>query len=1012
MEKRRRMPSRGTKKLTNHKDHKKRKTDRRVNGTKIGGGNETINLGTWNVRGTYVEGALKQLIKVLKMYRIDILAIQETKQGNNDVVDLDGYTFFKSSGNDRRLGVGFMVGEKMRTKVIGFKPISDRMCTLRLKGGHRKITIINVHAPTEEQNIEVKECYYETLDKICDGVSKHDCKLVMGDWNAKVGQEEIYQPTIGKYSLHDQSNENGRFMIDFAMGRDMKIKSTCYEHRNIHKGTWMSPDGRNVNQIDHILVERRDEYYIQDIRSYRGADADSDHFMVRMKMKQINLMIAEKKMESMKKKSKRIQLRNIQEQIKYAEEMEKTLVTTGKHIGKDAILTVIQESINKVVKNQSKECVKTRKEWYDKQCEDEIKKRGAARERMLRTKSEEHRKKYEEQRKRCKKIIREKKREYNIQKLVEIEEKYRNREIRNFYQGVKKVKKGYQPRTTFCKDKDGNLVGTKEKITERWAEYFQELLSTQQINSENRYVEQIYREEENLSNEVPKEEEILEVIRGLKNNRSAGEDGNQAEMIKYGGRKLHEMIVKLIQEIWKNEDMPKSWRVALICPIHKKGDKTECGNYRGIALLNVMYKILSTCIKNKLRTYAEDRIGEYQSGFRKDRSVTDQIFALKEIQATSHEYRLNTYALFLDFKQAYDTIIREEMYEAMYELEIPAKLIRLTKMTLDETQNRVRVNGELSREFIADVGLRQGDPLSPVLFNLALERVIRRANLNRDNTIFRRKHQCLAFADDLTILTRTRVELGETVRKLLIEAKKMGLEVNERKTKYMIWEDTPFRPKQTLNVKLNESQMLQFEEVEFFNYLGTVITRKPSNEQELKARIAAGTRSSYSMKAMLNSKIFSRTLKLRLYKTIIRPTVTYGCEVWNLRKQDRTMLEVWERKILRRIFGGKEVNGWWIRRTNKELEELYGEQNIVGYVKTQRLRWLGHLTRMKETRVPKKIWEVDFVGTKRRGRPRSRWWTEVQEDLNMMDLRDWEQKARNRKQWNHVIKQAMGLLGL
>lgn len=139
-------------------------------------------------------------------------------------------------------------------------------------------------------------------------------------------------------------------------------------------------------------------------------------------------------------------------------------------------------------------------------------------------------------------------------------------------------------------------------------------------------------------------------------------------MIKYGGKKLHNRIHELLIQIWAQEKVPENWSRAVLKPVHKKGDKTLCDNYRGIALLDTTYKVLASIIKEKLDIYAEKIIGEYQCGFRSNRSVTDQIFILKQAQTNCQLHKMTLHTIFIDFKQAYDSINREKLYRAMAEL--------------------------------------------------------------------------------------------------------------------------------------------------------------------------------------------------------------------------------------------------------------------------------------------------------------------------------------------------------
>lgn len=157
------------------------------------------------------------------------------------------------------------------------------MCALRLKTKFQNIYIINAHAPTEDKSEEMKDEFYHMLEDAYNSAPENDVKLIMGDFNAKIGKEQIYMDTIGKHSLHEQTSENGERLIDFATSKNMIISSTCYIHPDIHKQTWVSPDGQTINQIDHILIDRRHGTNILDVRSKRGAHCGSDHYLVRVK---------------------------------------------------------------------------------------------------------------------------------------------------------------------------------------------------------------------------------------------------------------------------------------------------------------------------------------------------------------------------------------------------------------------------------------------------------------------------------------------------------------------------------------------------------------------------------------------------------------------------------------------------------------------------------------------------------------------------------------------------------
>jgi sorting nexin-29 len=172
-------------------------------------------------------------------------------------------------------------------------------------------------------------------------------------------------------------------------------------------------------------------------------------------------------------------------------------------------------------------------------------------------------------------------------------------------------------------------------------------------------------------------------------------------------------IHKLINSVWNKEELPDQWKESIIVPIHKKGYKTDCNNYRGISL-SASCKILSNILLSRLGPYIEEIIGDHQCGFRHNRSTSDQIFCIRQILEEKWEYNETVYQLFIDFKEAYDSVRREVLYNILIEFGI---LVRLIKVCLNETYSKVRIGKHLSDSFPIQNGLKQGDALPPLLFN-------------------------------------------------------------------------------------------------------------------------------------------------------------------------------------------------------------------------------------------------------------------------------------------------------
>jgi hypothetical protein len=151
------------------------------------------------------------------------------------------------------------------------------MSYIILRGRWCYIVVLNVHVPTADKSDNVKDSFYVELEHVFDKFPKYHMKILLGDFNAKAGKGGIFKPTIGNESLHKISNYNGIRVVNFATSKNLRVKSTMFPHRNIHKYTWTSPDVKTRNHIDHFLVDMRRH---SSVRSFRAADCDIDHYLV------------------------------------------------------------------------------------------------------------------------------------------------------------------------------------------------------------------------------------------------------------------------------------------------------------------------------------------------------------------------------------------------------------------------------------------------------------------------------------------------------------------------------------------------------------------------------------------------------------------------------------------------------------------------------------------------------------------------------------------------------------
>jgi hypothetical protein len=188
--------------------------------------------------------------------------------------------------------------------------------------------------------------------------------------------------------------------------------------------------------------------------------------------------------------------------------------------------------------------------------------------------------------------------------------------------------------------------------------------------------------------------------------------------------------------------------------------------------MSTTYKILSTIPLTRLNE--EEIIGDHQCGFRRNRSTIDYIFCYRQILEKKWAYNEAVPQLFVDFQKAYDSVRREVPYNILIEFDFPMKLVRLTKMCLNETYNGVSIGKHLSDILPIRNGLKQGDVLSPRLFNLALEHAIRSAQVNQNGLKLNGTHQLLVYANDDGILGGSVHTIKKNTEALVVASKENG----------------------------------------------------------------------------------------------------------------------------------------------------------------------------------------------------------------------------------------------
>ena len=283
-------------------------------------------------------------------------------------------------------------------------------------------------------------------------------------------------------------------------------------------------------------------------------------------------------------------------------------------------------------------------------------------------------------------------------------------------------------------------------------------------------------------------EEVKMAIKRLKNGKSAGIDGIQAELLKHGGEETTKKILQLCNRIWETGEVPRDWRDGIIIPLPKKGDLKDCNNWRGITLLSVPGKVMASILMNRIKGAVDVQLRQQQAGFRTGRSCCDQIFTLRQIIDKVTALNAPLLVNFIDFRKAFDCIHRISVWNILRCYGIPEKVIKVIQSFYKDSRCAVRADGEVGEWFQIITGIRQGCVLSPLIFLLVMDWILRRVADTGNNGLEWVDGQRLTdldFADDIALLDSTWSGMIELTGRVEAEAATVGLRINADKTKVM-----------------------------------------------------------------------------------------------------------------------------------------------------------------------------------------------------------------------------------
>lgn len=967
-----------------------------------------LRVGSWNIRAL-TESKLQEIVQVCRAQKIDILALQEiweskvmSEQEAEQQISVGGYRLLTQKRQGARGGgVGFLVAEVLMEEVEVSAGKFETMW-LQVRSGRKKVPlhIGCVYMPVEGKLSSKTDEIYSELSKQVQLKSKEGEVVLLGDFNARVGSAGFEGDNIGQYG-EAMINNNGEKLKRFLRGSEL---FTVNNRRARPAPEWTRRNKNRSQQsiIDYIIVNQTMLVRVVQAGSFRIQEVDidsTDHSLLLFDVPRAKVKKSKPK-KLFKWRVEKLQSEETQE--RYTEEIEKASkyientmdeIVQSNGLSAEEKATGLAALLQREVERIASECVGKKMiiegraaRWWDSEVRDAVKTRRQVYEKIKETRQgstetsaaavqqleTEHR----NMRKTVKKMIRAKKQALKDQINEDINEHFIQNNPRAMYAGLKHLtgqKSSKQIRA--LRDENEGVVQNDKEILEIQMKHYQQLGKADSFQSENfneEWYKTVEREVESFAKEATEGPDALscaitpaEVKLALdqsENNKAAcPKDGLVNELFKKGGAPMALLLCKLFNHMWALEEQPAAWMEGVIVSLFKGGDALDMGkSYRGISLLNVVGKIYRRVLANRLSRFAEQHglLHEGQNGFRQGRSTVDHILTLHELVLRRAKAGKPTYVFFLDVQKAYDTVWREGMFHRLWNMGVTGKLWRVIRNSYMMTKSSVQHGGTQSSSFVVDIGVAQGDTLSPILFSLFINSLLQELDdeINQVKGIVlpdqegqptgRVVRACM-FADDFACAEESPQGLQVAINVAKKHSDKWRYKANVPKCAVMIFGKSS-APAQDLSITWTWGPAGNPIPVsKEYKYLGVMLSDTGGWAQHVEYVLEKGKKKLHSLWPVLSNRALTLALKKRVIESVLRPTLEYGGEVWYANKTQQKQLEKVLLKAARTALGAPKYTDQAVIRGELELLSVESKLN------EKRLKFFQMVRGLKNNRLPK-----------------------------------------------------------
>ena len=916
--------------------------------------------------------------------QFDIACIGETKIVNIPTADFPGFDIFSMKQKSKVHGLAMLIRsglfpyvkkiEKTKSKCILWVALGSSNRLIYLIVGAVYIPCVSsIHNDASDFDI--------ISEDIVALYSEYNCAfLLLGDFNSRTGklddfisqnQVKLTFQSLGleteRYNCDKKVDTNGRNLINLCNDLHFCILNGRFgQDKGVGQYTCIKTRGQSL--VDYAIVSSSLFPSVLDFYIDKFDSCMSDAHLpvcVTLEVKQEAKKVQDLPDLKYDTLDYRASWKN-EKKIDYQQAFssEKILLLSEKITNQSLLATITQEEIDqltseltdiiiepakqvglckKIRKSNKTPRVNPRKSWFNEACE-------TSRRNYFKAKNSIWKSKSIPEKNQCVENMKEKGKEYK-QFISKVQKDY----SKNLHKNLRDLKKRH-PREYWKILKNAESLEKKEpKVPLRTFEkHFMKLNQNicENIQNSNPTTTESLNQEINIEFTL---DELSKNIKRLNNNKSEGIDLIKNEYLKNCPQNVIELAVCLFNLILKTGFVPQEWCIGMIITIFKKkGSPEDPNNYRGITLLSCLGKLFTCCINVRLGNYLDARgiIGVEQAGFREGYSTTDHIFVLNELINLYLEKKKRLYCCFIDYQKAFDTINRTALWGKLVKNEINGKIFTVILNMYENAKSCVLQQTLKSGVFACNMGVRQGENLSPLLFSIFLndfeETLSKKYNgltelnslsriLGTEDLEFFLNMYVLLYADDTLVFAESPEELQIAMHEVSMYCKRWGLSINRTKTNVVIFSRGKVSTK--YNFKMGD---INIETISEYCYLGVVFNFNGKFSKAISERIVPARKAMFSLNSKAVRLQLPPDIQINLFDKVVLPICMYGCEVWGYANIEP--LEIFYRKFIKRVLG--------IHKTTPNCM-VYGETGRYPMANSIYSRMIGFWIKISEGKASK-----------------------------------------------------------